>query len=206
MDFIFATRNPGKIREAAQLFGNCGLKATGLPESCANIPEPEETGATFMENALLKAEYWAARLKTRGFLAVFADDSGLVIDALNGEPGIYSARYLGANTPYTEKNRIILEKLRDVPDEKRAARFVCAIACVLPDKTLTAEGVVEGAISREPRGESGFGYDPVFLLPERGVTLAELPREEKNEISHRGRAIRAMLREFNERKLSARFA
>ena len=124
---------------------------------------------------------------------VLADDSGLEIDYLNKEPGIYSARYMGENTSYHIKNKSLIDRLEGVPDEKRTARFVCAIAAVLPDgKELVVRGTVEGIIGYEEKGENGFGYDPIFYLPERGCTTAELPPEEKNSISHRGNALRLM--------------
>ena len=149
----------------------------------------EENGTTFEENAQIKAKAVAACTKD----IVLADDSGLEIDYLNGEPGIYSARYMGENTSYRVKNKNLMERLEGVPNEKRTARFVCAIAAVFPDgKELVVRGTVEGIIGYEERGENGFGYDPIFYLPERGLTTAELPPEEKNSISHRGNAMRKM--------------
>ena len=124
---------------------------------------------------------------------MLADDSGLEIDYLNKEPGIYSARYMGEDTSYHIKNKSLIDRLEGVPDEKRTARFVCAIAAVFPDgKELVVRGTVEGIIGYEEKGENGFGYDPIFYLPERGCTTAELPPEEKNSISHRGNALRLM--------------
>lgn len=149
----------------------------------------EENGTSFEENALIKARE-VCRLAGE---MVLADDSGLEIDYLNGEPGIYSARYMGENTSYRVKNKNLMERLEGVPNEKRTARFVCAIAAVFPDgKELVVRGTVEGIIGYEERGENGFGYDPIFYLPERGLTTAELPPEEKNSISHRGNALRKM--------------
>ena len=148
-----------------------------------------EDGKTFEENALIKAR---AICKLAGEM-VLADDSGLEIDYLNKEPGIYSARYMGEDTSYHIKNKSLIDRLEGVPDEKRTARFVCAIAAVLPDgKELVVRGTVEGIIGYEEKGENGFGYDPIFYLPERGCTTAELPPEEKNSISHRGNALRLM--------------
>lgn len=196
MEFIFATNNPGKTREINALFTEAGLTALSLKDIGFSY-EAVEDGVTFTENAIKKAAGCAEALRTAQpqYLnaAVLADDSGLVIDALDGRPGVYSARFLGEDTPYTEKNRQLLAMLEAIPDEQRTARFMCVIACALPDgRILTAEGAIEGVIAHAPRGENGFGYDPVFFLPERGQTLAELPPQEKNDISHRGRAIRAM--------------
>ena len=152
-----------------------------------------EDGETFIDNALIKAR---AIMKETGKLTL-ADDSGLVVDFLNGEPGIYSARYCGVNTPYKIKNRNILERLIDVPDEKRTARFVCAIAAVFPDGSeKTVQATFEGRIGYEEKGEHGFGYDPIFYLPDRGCYSAELEPGEKNRISHRGKALQMMLNEL----------
>lgn len=151
----------------------------------------EENGETYEQNALIKARAVAALASSEDI--VMADDSGLEIDYLNGEPGVYSARYLGENTSYRIKNRNLVERLNGVPEEKRTARFVCVIAAVLPDGTeLTARGVIEGRIGYEEKGEGGFGYDPIFLVPEFGKTTAELTEVEKNAVSHRGRALQAM--------------
>lgn len=148
-----------------------------------------EDGKTFAENAIIKAK---AVMELTGQIAM-ADDSGLVIDALNGEPGIYSARYMGEETSYDIKNQNLIDRLEGVPEEKRTARFVCAIACALPDGTvLTSEGTMEGIIGYESRGANGFGYDPIFYLPEYGVSSAQLTPEKKNELSHRGKALRKM--------------
>lgn len=155
----------------------------------------EEDGNSFMENSFIKARAVARTCKEKGIddAIVLADDSGLVVDALNGEPGIYSARYLGEDTPYSIKNAKIIERLNGVSDEDRTARFVCAIACVMPDgREYSAEATYEGAIGYEERGEHGFGYDPIFYLPDRGVYSAELDPDEKNRISHRGKALRMM--------------
>ena len=148
-----------------------------------------ENGNTFEENALIKAKEVC---KLAGEM-VLADDSGLEIDYLNGEPGIYSARYMGEDTSYRIKNQNLIDRLEGVPDEKRTARFVCAIAAAFPDgRSFVVRGTIEGIIGYEERGANGFGYDPIFYLPERGVSTAEIPPEEKNSISHRGNALRKM--------------
>ena len=155
-----------------------------------------EDGKTFEENAVIKAKA-IAQLSEE---IVLADDSGLVIDYLNGEPGIYSARYMGEDTSYRIKNGNLIQRLEGVPDEERTARFVCAIAAAFPDGTvLTTEGTVEGRIGYEEKGENGFGYDPIFYLPEYGCTTAQLTEEKKNEISHRGKALRKMVEKLRER-------
>ena len=130
---------------------------------------------------------------------VLADDSGLEVDYLGGAPGIYSARYMGEDTPYTIKNNHIIEELKDAEGDERSARFVCVMACAFPDgRVITTEGKIEGQIAYEEKGENGFGYDPVFYLPEKGCTTAQLKPEEKNAISHRGRALRAMNKKLAE--------
>ncbi len=190
---IFATGNAGKIREAGEILAELGMEVISMKEAKV-VAEPEENGKTYAENALIKARAVAAL--TEGGI-VLADDSGLEIDYLNNEPGIYSARYLGEDTSYRVKNNNLIERLQGVEDEKRTARFMCAIAAVLPDgRELTTLGVVEGRIGYEEKGEGGFGYDPIFYLPEFGKTTAELSEEEKNAISHRGRALRAMAEEL----------
>ena len=149
----------------------------------------EENGATFEENSLIKAR---AVSKLTG-LPALADDSGLEVDYLNGEPGIYSARYLGRDTDYDYKNNYIIDKLKEAKGEERSARFVCVISLVLPDgREFVKKGVMEGRIGYEIKGENGFGYDPIFFLPEYGKTSAEISAEEKNKISHRGKALSAM--------------
>ena len=148
-----------------------------------------EDGKTFTENAVIKAK---TIMELTGQMAM-ADDSGLEIDYLNKEPGIYSARYLGEDTPYETKNRILLERLAGIPKEQRTARFVCAIACAMPDgRILTTEGTMEGYIGWESRGENGFGYDPIFYLEEFDCSSAQLTPEQKNQVSHRGKALRNM--------------
>ena len=185
---IFATGNPGKMREIRQILGDLGCEILSMKEAGA-APEIVEDGTTFGEHAESKARaVWACTGEI-----VLADDSGLVIDYLGGEPGIYSARYMGENTSYEIKNRNLIERLSQAQGAERAARFVCNIAAVLPDgRVLHTEAVMEGVIAQEPAGSGGFGYDPILLLTEYGVTSAELTMEEKNRISHRGKALEAM--------------
>lgn len=185
---VFATGNAGKMREIRMIMEDTGMEILSMKEIGIN-PDIVEDGSTFTENAVIKAKAVAALTDA----IVLADDSGLEIDALNKEPGIYSARYMGEDTSYRIKNANLIERLEGIPDEKRTARFVCAIAAVLPDgELLTTLGTVEGRIGYEEKGENGFGYDPIFFLPEFGCTSAELTDEQKNEISHRGKALRAM--------------
>ena len=185
---IFATGNENKMKEIREILGALPLEILSMKEAGVSADIVED-GKTFEENALIKAR---AICKLAGEM-VLADDSGLEIDYLNKEPGIYSARYMGEDTSYHIKNKSLIDRLEGVPDEKRTARFVCAIAAVLPDgKELVVRGTVEGIIGYEEKGENGFGYDPIFYLPERGCTTAELPPEEKNTISHRGNALRLM--------------
>lgn len=191
---IFATGNAGKIREIKEIMGDMNIPIISMKEA-GIVSDIEENGTTYEENATIKAKAVVA-LAEEGDL-VMADDSGLEIDYLNKEPGIYSARYLGEDTSYRIKNRNLIDRLSGVPDEKRTARFVCAIAAVLPDgKVLTTRGVIEGRIGYEEAGQGGFGYDPIFYVPELGKTTAELTEEEKNDVSHRGRALRAMKEEL----------
>lgn len=185
---IFATGNENKMKEIREILGALPLEILSMKEAGVSADIVED-GKTFEENALIKAR---AICKLAGEM-VLADDSGLEIDYLNKEPGIYSARYMGEDTSYHIKNNSLIDRLEGVPDEKRTARFVCAIAAVFPDgKELVVRGTVEGIIGYEEKGENGFGYDPIFYLPERGCTTAELPPEEKNSISHRGNALRLM--------------
>lgn len=187
---IFATGNAGKMKEIREIFADWGIPVLSMKEAGIDI-DIEETGTTFEENAVIKAKALAACLKSRqeGAL-VLADDSGLEIDYLNKEPGVYSARYMGRDTSYRIKNRNLVERLAGVPVEKRTARFVCVIAAVLPDeRVLAARGTIEGKIGYEERGENGFGYDPIFYLPDMSRSTAELPPEVKNGISHRGKAL-----------------
>lgn len=187
---VFATGNAGKIREIREILKELPREIVSMREAGLET-NVEENGETYEQNALIKARAVAALASSEDI--VMADDSGLEIDYLNGEPGVYSARYLGENTSYRIKNRNLVERLNGVPEEKRTARFVCVIAAVLPDGTeLTARGVIEGRIGYEEKGEGGFGYDPIFLVPEFGKTTAELTEAEKNAVSHRGRALQAM--------------
>lgn len=192
---IFATGNAGKMREIQMILADLGLEIQSMKEVGVTADIVED-GKTFAENAMIKASAIAQELEKRGEQAVvLADDSGLEIDYLNKEPGIYSARYMGEDTSYTIKNAHLIQRLAGVPDEKRTARFVCAIAAVLPDgRQFETNAAVEGRIGYEERGENGFGYDPIFYLPEYGKSSAELSPEEKNRISHRGKALEEMKR------------
>lgn len=190
---IFATGNAGKMREIREILADFGGEILSMKEAGVST-DAEENGASYEENALIKARSVAEKA---GDAVVLADDSGLEIDALGGEPGIYSARYLGEDTSYRVKNANLIERLAGVPEEKRTARFVCAIAAVLPDgRELVTKAAVEGRIGYEEKGEGGFGYDPIFYVPEFGRTTAELSEEEKNQISHRGKALRLMKEEL----------
>lgn len=184
MKMVAATNNKGKLNELVSILSKLGIEVISLEES-GYYEEIEENGKTFEENALIKAE---AVMRVTG-LAAIGDDSGLEIDALNGEPGIYSARYAKPGL----RKKTVLDKLRGVPEEKRTARFVCAIACVLPNgEKIITRGICEGKILNECRGEGGFGYDPIFYVPEYRQTFAEMPAELKNRVSHRARAIQLM--------------
>ena len=192
---VFATGNEGKMREVRLILQDLGFPVLSMKEVGVSL-DIEENGTTFAENAMIKAR--AVWEKTGGI--VLADDSGLVVDYLGGEPGVYSARYLGEDTSYEIKNQAIIDRLADAKEEERTARFVSAIAAVLPDGSeLVTEGTVEGLIAHEPAGNGGFGYDPIFYLPKYGVTSAEIPIEKKNEISHRGKALEAMKIKLRER-------
>lgn len=193
---LFATGNENKMKEIRMILSDLGMPIQSMKEAGIDVDIVED-GSTFEENAIIKATEIA---KLTGDI-VLADDSGLEIDYLNKEPGIYSARYAGVDTSYDIKNRMLLDRLEGVPDEKRTARFVCVIACAFPDGTVeTARGTIEGIIGHEIAGENGFGYDPIFYLPEYKCTTAELEPEKKNELSHRGKALRAM-RAIMEKKL-----
>ena len=196
---IFATGNEHKMVEVRMILDGLGLEILSQKEAEIQADVVED-GTTFEENALIKASEIAKiahEMPEYKEAVVMADDSGLEIDYLNKEPGIYSARYMGEDTSYDIKNQALLDRLDGVPDEKRTARFVCAIACAFPDgRTITTRGVMEGIIAHEIRGENGFGYDPIFYLPEFGCTSAEITPEQKNEVSHRGKALRAMRKEL----------
>lgn len=185
---IFATGNEGKMREIREILADTGYEILSMKEAGIDLDIVED-GKTFEENAIIKAK---AVMEASGELTL-ADDSGLEIDAFGGEPGIYSSRYLGEDTSYTEKNQIILERMKDIPDEKRSARFVCVIAAAFPDgQTYTTRGTMEGIIGYESKGGNGFGYDPIFYLPELKKYSAQLSSDEKNHLSHRGEALRKM--------------
>jgi len=187
---LIATNNPGKVREYQEILACLPVDLT-FPADEGLTLDPEETGNTFEENAIIKAQAFAQA----GGLLTLADDSGLEIDALNGEPGVYSARYGNtAKKDHTDRYRLVLEKLADTPAEKRTARFKCVVALATGEKVIgTAEGAVEGMITFAPKGEGGFGYDPIFFVPEFERTMAELTSEEKNSISHRSRAVQAAM-------------
>lgn len=181
---IFATGNEGKMREVRMILGDLGAEILSLKEAGIQA-EAEENGTTFEENAVIKAK----EIMEKTGALVLADDSGLEVDALNGEPGIYSARYMGHETSYHIKNKNLIERLEGKTGEERSARFVCAIAACFPDgRVLTTRGTMEGQIGYEEKGENGFGYDPIFYLPEYQCYSGELPLEEKNKLSHRGKA------------------
>ena len=199
---IFATGNQGKIREIkeiakesihASLIEVLSMKEAGVQA------DPEENGADFEDNALIKAQAVFDLLRSRPvpedtLRIVMSDDSGLVIDALGGAPGVHSARYMGYDTDYRLRMEHILELMKDVPDEKRSARFVAAVAAILPDgSSRVVRGAMEGMIGHSIAGENGFGYDPFFYLPQYHKTSAEISPEEKNRISHRGQALRMMM-------------
>lgn len=192
---IFATGNEHKMIEIRMILSDLGLEVLSQSEAGLHADVVED-GSTFEENALIKAAKIAeaARVVEEYRSAVvLADDSGLEIDYLNKEPGIYSARYMGENTSYDIKNQALLDRLEGVEDEKRTARFVCAIAAAFPDgSTAVVRGTMEGIIGHEIAGENGFGYDPIFYLPEYGCTSAQLAPEKKNELSHRGEGLRKM--------------
>ena len=192
---IFATGNMGKMKEIKMILGDLNIPVVSMKEAGITADIVED-GKSFEENALIKAKTICS---LTGEVAM-ADDSGLEIDYLYGEPGIYSARYMGEDTSYRIKNANLIERLNGVPDEKRTARFVCAMAAAFPDGTvLTTRGTIEGRIGYEERGENGFGYDPIFYLPEYQCTTSELPLEKKNELSHRGKALREMKEKLKER-------
>ena len=185
---VFATGNEGKMREVRLILADLGMEILSMKEAGAD-PDIVEDGKTFGENAEIKAR--AVWEQTGGI--VLADDSGLVIDWLNGEPGVYSARYLGEDTSYEIKNQALIDRLAGVEGADRSARFVCNIAAVLPDgQVVHTEETMEGRIAEKPAGHEGFGYDPILYLPEFGKTSAEITIEEKNRISHRGKALEAM--------------
>lgn len=192
---VFATGNEGKMREIRQILDGMDVEILSMKQAGITADIIED-GTTFMENAVIKAKAVAAKTDH----IVLADDSGLEIDHLNKEPGIYSARYLGENTSYDIKNAQLLKRMEGVEEEKRTARFVCAIAAAFPNgEILTTQGIIEGRIAYRIEGENGFGYDPIFYLPEYGCTSAQITEAEKNAISHRGRALQKMREELEKR-------
>src|SRR5699024_1698183 len=193
---VFATGNKDKMKEIRQILADLGMEIVSMKEAGGDI-EIVEDGMSFEENAEIKARA-VSRVLTSDI--VLADDSGLEIDYLDKAPGIYSARFAGEDTSYDIKNRIFLDRLEGVPDEERTARFVCAVAAVFPDGTSeTVRETIEGRIAHEPAGENGFGYDPIFYVPEYECTTAEMSAELKNELSHRGKALRSMRRILEEK-------
>ncbi len=195
IEILFATSNAGKAKEVQAMFSDLDVDVKTLREEGIDVAI-EENGQTFAENALIKAKAIAGMTDK----IVLADDSGLVVDYLNGEPGIYSARYMGEDTSYDIKNARILERMEGVPDDQRTARFVCAMAAIMPGgEVICTEGIMEGLIGYEMKGTNGFGYDPIFYLPEYGMTSSEISPEKKNEISHRGKALRKMQDELKKR-------
>lgn len=190
MKFVLATHNPGKLREMSAILAELGVEVV-MPAELGVIVDVEETGETFAENAMLKAKAVCAAAG----LPAIADDSGLCVDALNGAPGVYSARYGGPELDDRGRYLLLLSSMRGAPT--RAAHFACAVACAFPNgDELTASGRCDGAIAFAPMGDGGFGYDPVFLLPEKAKTFAQLTEEEKDALSHRGKALRAFVAEL----------
>lgn len=190
---IFATGNADKMKEIRMILSDVGMDILSMKEAGVSADIVED-GATFEENAMIKAKAIAKLLPDD---IVLADDSGLEIDYLNKEPGVYSARYMGEDTSYDIKNKNLIDRLEGVPKEQRTARFVCAIAAALPDgSTRISRGTIEGYIGWEPAGENGFGYDPIFYVDAYGCSTAQLSPEEKNKVSHRGNALRAMRKEL----------
>lgn len=185
---IFATTNEGKMKEIRMILKDPDYEILSMKEAGIQIDIIED-GSTFEENAIIKAK---TIMEMTGEM-VLADDSGLEVDAMNKEPGIYSARFLGEDTSYDVKNNYILDQLKDLPWEERSARFVCAIACALPGgEILTTRAAIEGFIGHEIKGDNGFGYDPIFWVPEYKCTSAQLSADVKNKISHRGKALEKM--------------
>lgn len=200
MKIIFATGNKNKMTEIRQILRDLGMEILSMKEAGIDIDIVED-GKSFEENAMIKASAIAELPEVRAMDAiVLADDSGLEIDYLNKEPGIYSARYMGEDTSYDIKNQALLDRLDGVPDEKRTARFVCAIAAAMPDGCCeVVRGTMEGIIGHKIAGENGFGYDPIFFLPECGCTSAELSPEKKNELSHRGEGLKKIRKILEQR-------
>lgn len=185
---IFATSNEGKMKEIRMILADKNIEVVSLKEAGITV-DIEETGTTFEENAIIKAK---AIMELTGEI-VLSDDSGLEVDYMDKAPGVYSARFMGEDTSYDIKNQYIIDQLKEAKEEERTARFVCVIACAFPSgEIITKRGTIEGVIAHEIVGANGFGYDPIFYIPEYGCTTAELNPEQKNEISHRGKALKAM--------------
>ena len=193
MKIVFATGNAGKMKEIRMILADLNAEVLSMKEAGIDIDVVED-GVTFEENAIIKAKAVRACIPDA---IVLADDSGLEVDYLDKQPGVYSARYMGEDTPYEIKNAAIIRKLVHAKEEERTARFVSVIAAALPDgRVLTTEGTIEGTIAHQAAGEGGFGYDPIFYVPEFRATTAELTAEQKNAVSHRGKALRAMKRKL----------
>lgn len=185
---IFATGNQGKMKEIREIMSNISDKIFSLKEAGIEA-DIDENGTTFEENAIIKAK---TICELTGQI-VMADDSGLEVDYMDKAPGVYSARYLGEDTPYSIKNAAIIKNLENAKGDERSARFVCVIAAAFPDgRVITSRGVIEGLIGYEEKGDNGFGYDPIFYVPEYNMTTAQMNSEQKNQISHRGKALRLM--------------
>lgn len=190
---LLASNNPGKAREIQAILADHNIRV--VPQSAFDIPEIEETGPTFLENALLKARH----ASQHSGLPAIADDSGLEVDALDGAPGVFSARYAGVGASDAANNAKLLLELQGVPEQQRTARFRCVMVFLRHAHDLgplIGQGIWEGIILQEARGEGGFGYDPLFFVPEKGCTSAELPPEEKNRLSHRGKALRDLVKQI----------
>jgi XTP/dITP diphosphohydrolase len=189
---LFATSNEGKMKEIREILKDLDIELLSLKDAGIN-PDIDENGKTFEENAIIKAK---TVMELTGEI-VLADDSGLEVDYLDKAPGVYSARFMGEATSYKIKNQYIIDQLQTAADEERSARFVCVIACAFPNgEIVTRRGTIEGYIAKEISGENGFGYDPIFYVPEYHCTTAQLSSEQKNEISHRGKALRAIKEEI----------
>lgn len=194
MKIVFATSNEGKLKEIRSIMAEYGFDVVSMKEMGVN-PHIEENGDSFEENAIIKAKVVMEAVNQ----VVMADDSGLEVDFINKEPGIYSARYMGEDTPQSKKNKSIIDRLHNAEDNERKARFVCAIACAFPDgRVITTRGEVEGQIAFEEKGNNGFGYDPILFIPEYGLTMAEMTSDQKNKISHRFKALRLMGEQIRE--------
>ncbi len=189
---IFATSNEGKMKEIREILNGLDVELLSIKDAGIN-PDIEENGTTFEENAIIKAK---AVLELTGEI-VLADDSGLEVDYMNKEPGVYSARFMGEDTSYDIKNQYIIDQLKAASEEERTARFVCVIACAFPSgEVITKRATIEGFINHTISGENGFGYDPIFYVPQYQCTTAQMESDQKNEISHRGKALRAMKEEL----------